>query len=171
MLRIAFGCAAFMLLASTLGAQQSPPDQPLPAQTVPDQTARPSQPTPASPQTESELPPPPPFVPPPPARFYDTGHRMAHHHATRHRHATRVRHAAGPRHGKAHHHVTQRHHAVHASKRTIRECHKMSYKQIMRHSICRALMRQDLEVAEHRHHRSSHHQRATHRRSRHHRGN
>jgi hypothetical protein len=32
----------------------------------------------------------------------------------------------------------------------------MTYKQLMRYSSCRALMREDLEAAEHKHHQASH---------------
>ena len=169
MRRIVFACAAFMILASPLAAQQTP-DEPVPAQTTPGQTAPTSQPPPATPQSEL----PPPFVPPPPARLYDNYRSTTHHRphpraATRHatvRHSTTRHHRAESRHAAARHHATrERQRPVHASKRTIRQCHGMSYKQIMRHSTCRALMRQDLEANEHRHTHASHQKRSSHRHS------
>lgn len=174
MRRIVFACAAFMILASPLAAQQTP-DEPVPAQTTPGQTAPTSQPPPATPQSEL----PPPFVPPPPARLYDnyrsTTHHGTHHRSTTHRatvrHSTTRHHRAESRHTAARHRVTREHpRSVRASKRTIRQCHGMSYKQIMRHSTCRALMRQDLEAKDHRHSHASRQKRSSHRKSRaHHR--
>jgi len=42
----------------------------------------------------------------------------------------------------------------------------MTYKQIMRNGSCRALLRQELNAGERRHHRASHHP-ARHHRSKH----
>ena len=159
MLRIALACAALMVAVSPLGAQQAPPvDQPGPAQTQP----------------EVELPPP--FIPPappPPRRHYRAA---THHHAATHHRRSAQRHPTPRRHVAARRHAAHAHHrAMHLSKRTIRQCHSLSYRQIMRHKYCRALMRQELEAAEHRHrhashrHRSTHHHSSTHhRRSTHH---
>jgi hypothetical protein len=151
MQRIILACAASIFLTSPLRAQQAPPDQSIPEQTVP-----PAQSPPPSSQPASDLPP---FAPPPPARLYDNyrpaGHHRtkANHRGTRHRHAT------------AHHQATHR--AVHASKRTIRRCHSMTYHQIMRHGSCRALIRQELKAPERTHHHASHHRSARHHRSGH----
>lgn len=150
MQRIAFACAAFMILASPLRAQQAPPDQSLP--TLPEQSLPPA---PPPSQSGSELPPP--FIPPPPARVYADHHSRAHHRMT-------ARHRA-----RTHRHVTARHRATHGrhrsiyvSKRTSRQCHRMSYVQIVRHSSCRALMNRDLKAAEHRHSYASRHRRSAH---------
>jgi len=148
--RIILACAAFMLMATPLSAQQAPPDQ-----STPDQSVPPSQPPPES-QPATDLPPP--FVPPPPARFYDF-HRPARHHGKAHH--TRSAHHHVARHAKTRRHTAHGHRrAVHASKRTIRRCHGMNYRQIMRNGSCRALMRQELKSSEHRHRHVSHHHRS-----------
>lgn len=190
--RIVVACAALMLFASPVQAQQTAPDSSAPAL-------------------------PPSFVPPPPAKVYGNIPRPHHGATTRHRSAE-PRHTAA-RHATKHHEVSKRHekskrhettkrheakhqrsarheHArreerqsVHLSKRTIRQCHAMSYRGILRNSNCRSLMRDELAKSEHRtsdasrHHKSSHksasanrksaaHKKATahkHERSRHHR--
>jgi hypothetical protein len=80
------------------------------------------------------------------------------------------------------HHASRAHHErkaqrrathQHFSKSTMRRCQRMTYKQIIQHSNCRAMMKQDLEGAAHsRHHghvrRSAHHH-SVHRRKVHHR--
>lgn len=162
--RIALACAALVILASPLRAQQIPRQQPVPAQPVPDQNV------PPPPQPAPELPPP--FIPPPPARAYDDYRPRAHHHARAHRHATARPHARAHRHQVARRSAAHgRHPATHVSMRASRRCQAMTYRQIIRHGICRALMRRDLQAAEHRRARASHHHRASrhHRVSRHHR--
>jgi hypothetical protein len=161
--RIAFACAALLMLASPLGAQQAPADQSPP--TMPEQAVPPAPP----PQRQSELPPP--FVPPPPARVYDYHPSSAHHRIRKHSRALTHRHST------RHHRSIQKHHrSIHVSKHASRQCHRMSYVQIVRQSTCRALMSRDLRAAEHRHslgsrHRRSHrHGMAQHHRARRHRG-
>lgn len=165
-IRLACAALALALFAAPVAAQQQP---------APPQPVAPEQPSP--PATE---PVPPPFPPMPSARpshrWVDmgAGRSARHHRSTASRpHRTAARHHA--RHGnrdttKASHHRSRasHHEAVHASKRTTRMCHDMTYKQIMRHSTCRALMRQDLESSGHRHHGQSRH-RAHHRKTAKHR--
>jgi hypothetical protein len=156
MQRIAFACAALMILASPAGAQQAPPDQPLP--TMPEQAV-----PPAPPPRQSELPPP--FVPPPPARVYDYHPSRAHHRIRTHSRALTHRHGTG-----RHRWIRKRHRSSHVSSHARRQCHRMSYMQIVRHSTCRALMGRDLRATEHRHfHGSRHHRSHRHRIARHHR--
>lgn len=50
---------------------------------------------------------------------------------------------------------------MHASKKTIRKCHSMTYSQIMRSSSCRALMRQDIAGAEQPRHHAKHDRKAS----------
>lgn len=170
MQRVALACAAFAFafLPSALAAQQTGPDQ-----------------------SASQGTPPPPPMPPMPGshdRWVDVGgghhssrahsrittdqHSSAiqarHHTSSKQKPATRAHHHATSK----EHHATKGHHetkhertpAVHASKRTISRCHKMTYSQIMRESSCRALMKQDLETAESRH---ASHQKAKHQKSKH----
>jgi hypothetical protein len=153
MQRFVLACAAvaLVMIASPLAAVQTLPEQP--QQTGPNQPASPttqsmpdeSQP-PAAPQA-GPLPSPPPFPPMPRTRPSHRWVDAGDHHAT-----------------KAHHRATQTHHrrtqahqrAAHPSRQTIRGCHSLSYGQIMRRSQCRALIRQDLDAAERRHHRVTH---------------
>ncbi|MFL6720770.1 MAG: hypothetical protein ACJ8FT_03060 [Sphingomonas sp.] len=150
--RVVLVCAAFSfaIFASPLAAQQTPP----PAETVP---------------PASTAPQPPPFPPMPSSRpshrWVDVGahHSASSHHAGPARHhaaATRERHRAATtreRHAKAHREKKHGHQAaVHLSRKTIRQCHEMSYKQLMRNSNCRSLMRQELDTAESRHHKAAH---------------
>jgi hypothetical protein len=150
---------AAALAASPLGARQIVPD----GQAAPE--------LPAAPPPTSELPPPvpptsseplPPF-PHYPARAprehnpnyrrsaHASRHASPHHRATRHQH-----HAKGRHHGKSHRAARQ-----YFSKRTVRQCHRMTYKQIMRHKYCRTMMEQDLaSTKQHRHH--AHHRPASH---------
>jgi hypothetical protein len=166
MQRIAtLACAAFALgmFAHPLGAQQTPAQQPMP------EVAQP----PPGPGAEP-LPPPPPFPPMPSARPSHRWVDMGDHHARR------VRHRAAPTHHHAtrtQHRRTQAHHrpahkarpAAHFSRRTIRSCHGMNYRQIMRHSSCRALMSQEIAAAAHRNHRATHrHRTAAHKARQHH---
>ena len=84
--------------------------------------------------------------------------RRTHHRRT---HASRTAHKARA--------------AMHFSKKTIRSCHGMTYRQIMRHNSCRALMKQELAAPAHRHrtsHRAIHHKAsANHKIARHHKAN
>jgi hypothetical protein len=134
---------------------------PLSAQQASGQT---EQPAPA-PQAE-QLPPPPPFPPMPSSRpshrFVDVGTHhagRAHHRAgaTHHVSAKRTHHR-----GRSHasRHAAHKVQPLHLSRKTIRSCHAMSYRQIMRHSSCRALMKQELAAPVHGHrtsHRATHH--------------
>jgi hypothetical protein len=145
------------LLALPVGAQTVPPDQsPYPETSVP--PAPP--PDRAMPQAAPELPP---FIPPPRARIYDHHRTTAHHRPAPHHRATARRHTTA-------HQVTREHHpAVHLSKRTMRQCHKMTYRQIMQHSSCRALISQDLAAAERHHATTHHHAKTAHHSTKHHR--
>jgi hypothetical protein len=152
MQRVALACAGFALaiIASPVVAQTTPEQQPVPA-----------------PQAE---PAPPPLPPMPSARhrWVDTG---SHHAASSHHQATRPRQHASTKQHASHKHATkhkhqaahERHPTVHASKQSIRKCHGMSYRQILRDSTCRAVMRQDLEAAEPRHHVKAHRHSSAHR--------
>ncbi len=161
MQRIGLFCTAFAIsaLAGPVAAQQFTSDE---------------QPT-ASEQPQQTQPPPlPPFPPMPhhavrssrqatPHEHYpgSSEHRTtsAKHHTTTH-HKSTYEHHPSYHHATSHHTAHEHHHAVHLSKRTIGQCHKMSYKEIMRYPNCRALMMQDLEEHEHRqaskHHKTSH---------------
>jgi len=122
------------------------------------------------------LPEPPPFPPYPPEpshRWVDMGehharsshHRAStHHRKSTHHRATRVHHAAHKRHSTRAHHSNAR-----FSTRTVRNCHRMTYKRIMRDNLCRAMMTQDLKKRRTRHHASKHRHAAHHRASAHHR--
>jgi len=166
-------CAAAVLgiLASPLTAQQ----------TIPDQQTTPSVPPAPPPDRQTSPSVPPPF-PPMPAReprhrFVDMGdHRTSHaHHRTtkashrttssKHRATSKQRptskHGATHEHGRAstRHRVTSRHHAVapSMSKKAIRQCHSMSYRQLLRHKNCAALLQSELNAASHAKHRSGKH--------------
>ena len=170
MQRIGFigGILALGILVSPAAAQQGPQDQVPPTQQTqwtPDQA-------PPVPQAEP-LPPPPPFPPMPKARprhrWVSLGHEhrsRADHRATSSKHHTSRAHhrAASPKHRAGLAHKSAHRPALHFSKRTVRQCHKMTYKQIMRHSSCRALMTQDLQAAKHRTHHAAHRHKASHRR-------
>ncbi len=165
MQRIVLVCAAVSLgiFASPVAAQQADNGSPPAA--------------PASPAPDAyQLPPPPPFPPMPKTdphhRWVDTG---SHRSATKHHSAARTHHQASTAHhskarashskARAHQAKTRVHHPtthapkVHLSRKTIRQCHAMSYKQIMKHSNCRALMRQELAAADHQR-ASAHRQKA-----------
>jgi hypothetical protein len=167
---LVLACAtlAFGMLASPLGAQQapggsaSPTEQPT-ADTMP----------PAPPPQAEQLPPPPPFPPMPSSRpshrWVDTGN----HHASRAHHRARTAHAPARRTHHRRTHASRRaaHNAraaMHFSKKTIRSCHGMSYRQIMRRSSCRALMKQELAAPAHRHRAIHHKASAHHKTARHH---
>jgi hypothetical protein len=143
---LACAALAFGMLGSPLAAQQSAPQA-----TQPPPEAEP-------------LPPPPPFPPMPSAR---PSHRRVD---IGNGHASRVRHRATPtRRTHAHHHQAahKARPAAHFSRKTIRLCHGMNYRQIMRHSDCRTLMSQELATTAH-HHATHHHKPAAHRARQHH---
>jgi hypothetical protein len=159
MQHIAFACAAlaFAIFASPAVAQQTPPEQQPPPT---------SQPVPEAPPPQQAVPPPLPPMPSsrPSHRWVDVGgHHTAssrHHAATSHRQATKKHNAKDKHHAKhvtEKHHATHKHSAPHLSKRTIRQCHSMTYKQIMKHSNCRDLMSHEIETAEQKHRHASHH--------------
>jgi hypothetical protein len=148
-------CAAFAVGAfcsSPVGAQQTPREQlPVPVQ----QPTSEEVPPPPAPQAE---PVPPPFPPMPRARpshrWVDTGN----HHSRR----------SHPRTARAHHRRTHNSHrrhkpvpTAHFARRTVRSCHGMTYRQIMRHGSCRSLMRQELAAAAHRHRHATHRHRSS----------
>jgi len=143
----------FGMLASPLRAQQS--DQSAPA------------PAPAAPLPEAQqLPPPPPFPPMPSARhrWVDVGdrHSSRSHHkvSTSHHRATKTKHHGTKHAGK---HKAHKAKPEHFSSRTIRQCHGMSYREIMHHSSCRALMSQELAAASAKgRHSKAHHKGAAH---------
>jgi hypothetical protein len=60
---------------------------------------------------------------------------------------------------------------MHFAKKTIRQCHAMSYKQIMGHKYCRMMIKQDVEAKQHSkarhtstHHKKTRHHKASHKR-------
>lgn len=166
-------CASLLLafFASPVLAQQAVPERSiqLAQQMAQNQPAQP-------PSTEAQSPPtsvaplPPPFPPMPSSRpshrWVDVGGHhggRTHHKAAPSRHArksdlrrSRKTREAEDRHSRHHRgrpDVRRSHKELakeRPSARTIRRCHGMSYKQIMRSSSCRALMKQDLSGLEHR---------------------
>jgi hypothetical protein len=174
---VVLACAALTvaMFASPLGAQQTPsqriaPNEPVPRteQSMP-QVAQP-------PVSETQpLPPPPPFPPMPSARPSHRWVDIGDHRARRvHRHSPPTRHHARwtqHRRSAAHYRSARKARlAAHFSRRKIHSCHGMNYRQIMRHSSCRMMMRQELAAIAHRqHHATPHHRAAAHRhRARHH---
>jgi type IV secretory pathway VirB10-like protein len=169
---LAGAALAFGIFASPLAAQPMPPERPSATvqPTGPNEPASPTmQSTPEAPEAQSlpETPPPPPFPPMPRARpshrWTTSEHRTTHpqHRSTHARHATSGNHhrstrthreAARAHHGKRH----ESRAAAKLSKRTIRFCHGLSYRQIMRHSSCRELMSQELRASTHRSRRAAH---------------
>jgi hypothetical protein len=167
---IVVACAALMLavLGSPLRAQQAPAQQSVP-----------EAPPPPAPAAET-LPPPPPFPPMPSSRpshrWVDVG--GSHASRARHRASATRHHATRTKHRRSHAHRQRAHKArpaAHFSRKTIRSCHAMKYSQILRHSSCRALMKQELAATTAHRHRHAPHRHATHRhksashRTRHHR--
>jgi len=154
MQRIAIACAAlaFAIVASPATAQQTLAEQQL------------------APPAETPLPPFPHYPKAEPShRCVNTcggHHSSSHHQASTHHKSTKAK-KASHKHGKAGH--ESRHQAKHFSKKTIRQCHKMTYKEIMAHRNCRDMMTQDLDKAGHKkthsksskHHKSSKHQKST----------
>jgi hypothetical protein len=152
---------ASMVVATPLAAQQAMADgQPTPQQ----------QPTPdlapPVPQTSTELPPPFPHYPARKPREHDPNYRAGKHRVSHaqssHRskpapHQAKASHRGAATHAKANHRAATHHPATHQyfSKRTIRQCHGMTYKQIMAHRNCRTMMQQEL-AAKPSHHAKSH---------------
>jgi hypothetical protein len=133
------------------------------------------------PSAAGQLPPPPPFPPMPSSKpSHRTvnlgGHPSSRSHATKstahnsrpakhqvrstkHRVETSKRAQASKRaHSskRAVHSSAHQDKPLHFSKKTIRQCHGMTYSQIMRHSSCQALMKQELAAAPAAKHRTSH---------------
>ena len=152
-LRVAV-CAALAwgIVASPVAAQQTVPDQSVPApQQAP--TGVPPAPPPDL-QTTPEAPPP---FPPMPAR------------APRHRWVNVNHHRGAATHQRARHahNVTHRAHhkaAAHSKQKDLRWCRGLTPRQLRRHSRCVALMRQDKHAQTRRHHRTSHRHHIVHRR-------
>ena len=183
MQRFALGCAilAFAIWGSPVTAQQA----------MPEQAAASTAQVPPQPQAEP-LPAPPPF---PPLHKASPSHRVvdlskdyptrSRHHAknSSHHGTSSARHHAGSskRHAKSarratnsKHRAASSRHVTHFSNRTIRQCHAMSYRQIMKNSNCRTMMQQDLEKSGHHkpaHRKTSHRKsaKATHKATTHHR--
>lgn len=173
MLRLRLASIALILgVVAVPGSAQQSPDQAQPSTYVP--------------------PAPPPFPPMPNSRpshrwVDSSGHhssRPQHHatkakhhtakpskHSTKSRHETTKsrRHKAGSRHHGEKAHATK----VHLSPRTIRKCHGMDYRQIMKHKYCRALMKQEISSEDSKHARVSgrhgHKAKSHHRAKKHHR--
>ena len=124
---------------------------------------------------QNYIPPPPPPSPHERNRWVDVGssratsvrrHTIKQHHDVApepkvRKHEKRAVHEKHSKHARQKG-APERPEAAPVSKRTIRMCHKLTYKQIMQQSSCRDLMKQDLETADHR---PSH---ASHRDSKHH---
>jgi hypothetical protein len=159
---ISLAVAAMVATASPLAAQQAMAD----GQAAPQQQPTPDL-APPVPQTSTELPPPFPHYPARKPREHDPNYRPGRHG---------VAHAQSSHRSKATHHVVKTHHKAKAShratahrqatrqyfsKRTIRQCHAMSYKQIMAHRYCRTMMKQELaaQPTHHAQHRKAAHSR------------
>lgn len=144
---IACASLSFGLLASPLAAQEM-------AQ--------------AAPQAE-QLPPPPPFPPMPSSRPSHRFVDMGGHHASRSR-ASPARYASSPKrsakvHGSskartshkarsskaaANHRAARKDKPMHFSAKTVRSCHAMTYRQIVRSSSCRTMIKQELAAPTHK---------------------
>jgi hypothetical protein len=134
-------CAAlaFGILTFPVAAQQIAPGQPLPPaqQTAPEM--------PPAPRPELQTPPeaPPPFPPMPSAAPTHRWVNIGQHRATH-----------------ANHTVTHVHHkAKRSTLRTMRWCRSTSHRQMMRHSTCRAHMRNHRYITKHRRHDLRHQRR------------
>lgn len=176
-------CASLLLafFASPVLAQQVTPGRQvqLAQQMAAGQAAQPANTDAQSPST-SVAPLPPPFPPMPSSRPSHRWVDMGEHHVSRGRHkAAPARHVSksdlrrGRKKLAAEDHRSLRHHGRsdvrrshrelakdRPSAKTIRRCHDMSYKQIMRSSSCRALMKQELSGLEHRDRPASHHRKS-----------
>ncbi|WP_028969558.1 hypothetical protein [Sphingomonas sp. URHD0057] len=165
---VVLACAtlAFGMSAAPVGAQDVP-GGPVPQAAQPAADLPPPVP---EPQAE-QLPPPPPFPPMPSARPSHRWVDVGGHHSSRARHHARKAHAhATPsKHRRAHasHRSAHKARPMHFSRKTVRSCHGMSYRQIMRHPSCRALIKQELAAPAHRH-RAAHHKASAHKARSHH---
>jgi hypothetical protein len=152
---LACATLAFCLLASPLAAQEA-------AQPVP--------------QAE-QLPPPPPFPPMPSSKPSHRWVDMGGHTSRARSKATPARHHASPvksdrkarssskarashkankgSKATASHRTVHKEKAMHFSAKTIRSCHAMTYRQIIRNSSCRTMIKQELAAAAPKH-RTSH---------------
>jgi hypothetical protein len=156
---IPLAVAAMVATASPLAAQQTTPD----GQAAPQQP--PTDLAPPVPRSSTELPPPFPHYPARKPREHDPNYHPGKHRAA---------HAQSSHRSKATHHVVKAHHQAktshraapqrqakrqYFSKRTIRQCRAMSYKQIMAHRYCRTMMKQELaaQPTHHAQHRKAAH--------------
>jgi hypothetical protein len=152
MRRAALICTALTtaMAAAPLAAQQTPPSAP-PAHEL----APPVQ------RTSTEAPPPFPHYPKAKPREHDPNYHPStrtrstktSHHNAKTSHSSKTAHASKASHqAKAKHPTKAQRHATREtfSKRTIRQCHAMSYSQIMSHEHCRTIMKQDLEAHSHK---------------------
>lgn len=156
-------CLILAMAGSPLAAQQTVPAEPPPASELP----------PPTPQRSTELPPPFPHYPARAPREHDPNYHPHAHRKSGSTHHAKTHHRAASRHASHHkgktHHATKQQRAkskghakrVYFSKRTIRQCHAMSYKQIMAHRYCRTMMKQELaaQPTHHAQHRKAAHSR------------
>ena len=169
---------AWALFSAPVTAQQSPPEQ----ASSPTQQTGPNEPESPTQQSMPEATPPAPEPPPfppmtkarPSHRHVDLGEhhtrRASHVTATVHHRTTRKHHDAtrarkktrGHREGtRAHKRTRAEEQVAHLSRNAIRRCHNMDYRQIMRSSSCRALMKQELGASERSHGHSTNRHKAT----------
>lgn len=161
---ISLAVAGMVAAASPVAAQH----------TAPDNQAAPSPDfAPPVPQNSADLPPPFPHYPARAPREHDPNYHPGRHGASHapsphrskaaaHHHSKASKTTATHRHSKADHRGKAQAHVKHQyfSKRTIRQCHGMTYKQIMAHRYCRTMMRQELAAQDGQrpsahHHKSS----------------
>ena len=154
MSRIGLLWAALALgsFSSSLAAQQTSPDQPLP----PLQQTSPAVPPAPPPDTQTSPEAPPPFPPmpsaPPRHRWVDMGnHRAAHPR----------RHAGHARRNASHAHRG----AAHATRKTMRWCRSIDRREMLRHGTCRRLMHNQSHETHHHGHPASHRPGLAHRRT------
>lgn len=140
---LAWAALSLGILASPLAAQQAagapPPIEARYLQSVP--------PAPPPPRARYVAPKPPPFPPMPKTQPHKRSTKAAPHHSshTSHKAKPARKHVASKRHqatgkSKVKHTKSVRPAKLHLSKKTIRQCHGMNYRQIMTHRYCRALM-------------------------------
>jgi hypothetical protein len=157
-LKLIGAAAALAMLASRSFAQQTVPDQSVQAQ--PSTTDQPAYQAPPPPAYEPPAPAPLPRLPrhrytKVPAPHHSAASHHASHHATAHRSSHRTsRHERAERH-EAPHKITKP--IAHAAAKTMSRCADMTYKQMLRHSTCRALVRAYDESTSAPAHRSKHH--------------
>ena len=124
-------------------------------------------PAPPPPRARYVAPKPPPFPPMPKVQPHKRSTKAATRHSSHtSRKAKPARHLASKPHRTTSKHAkTVRPAKVHLSKKTIRQCHGISYKQIMAHRYCRALMQQEISAANQQHKAVKRHRAATQRHS------